>query len=236
MLLMNDIRHALLDPVLMAGIFGPLALLLLSRFGFPLADQWLEDRYAFRLKQYTGFAAVFLVSVIPMLTGMMTGLLMLDERDEDVIAYYAVTPLMRKGYMIYRLFLPSLLCTVFSALYLLFSGFAEIQLEIFSSLLLLVLEAPCFALFLSTFSSNKVEGLALSKLGGLLMAGPVVAYFVPGGWQLLGVWIPTYWPAKIILEGIEDRHLTALCYLGIGMLFHIFLLIIMVRAFIKRVN
>ncbi|MDQ0196611.1 hypothetical protein [Paenibacillus wynnii] len=235
-LLINDIRHAGLDPVLMAGILGPLALLFLSRFGFSIAEHWLEDRYAFHLGEYRGFAASFLITVIPMLIGMMTGLLMLDERDEEVIAYYAVTPLMRKGYMVYRLFLPSILCTVLSSLYLLFSGIAEISLESLYVLLLLALEAPCFALFLSAFAANKVEGLALSKLGGLFIAGPVVAYFVPGGWQLLGAWIPSYWPAKTFLEGMGDRHLAAFSHFALGLLIHVFLLMIMVKVFIKRVD
>ncbi|KGE16393.1 hypothetical protein [Paenibacillus wynnii] len=235
-LLLNDIRHAGLDPVLMAGIFGPLALLLLSRFGFSIAEHWLEERYSLQLFQYRGFAVSFLVTVIPMLIGMMTGLLMLDERDEEVIAYYAVTPLMRQGYMIYRLFLPSILCTVLSSLYLLLSGIAEIHLESLYAIPLLALEAPCFALFLSAFAANKVEGLALSKIGGLFIAGSVIVYFVPGAWQLLGVWVPTYWPAKILLVGADDKHLAALGYFAVGLILHVALLTIMVREFIKRVD
>lgn len=235
-LLHNDIRHAGLDPVLMVGIFAPIALLLVTRYGFPILFQWIHSQYSFDMAVYHSFIAAFLISVIPMMTGMMTGLLMLDERDENVIAYYAVTPLMRSGYIVYRLFLPSILCTVLASIYIILSGISEIRLESVYSLLLLALEAPCFALFLAAFAGNKVEGLALSKLGGLFIGGPVIVHFVPGWWQLLGAWVPTYWPAKVLVIAMEDRHLAAFGFFGAGLLIHIALLILMVRVFVKRVD
>lgn len=198
-LLIHDIRHAGLDPVLMAGFFAPMALLVVSRYLFPIVAVWLMSRYSLDIYKYSSFTAIFLASTIPMLTGMMTGLLMLDERDENVISYYAVTPLMRRGYMLYRLILPSVLCILLSSSYLIFSGLSEIHLGMIFILLLLAIEASCFALFLAAFAANKVEGLALAKIGGLLIAGPAAAYFVPGAWQLLGAWIPTYWPAEAFL-------------------------------------
>lgn len=236
MLIINDIRHAGLDPVLMVGIFAPLALLVVSRFGFPIVADWLMNDYAFTLYEYSSFAAIFLVMTIPMLTGMMTGLLMLDERDENVISYYAVTPLMRKGYMMYRLVLPSVICILLSSLYFIGSGLSSYQLEHLYILILLACEAPCFTLFLAAFSANKVEGLALSKIGGLLIAGPIVAYFVPGPWQLLGSWIPTYWPAKVFFAIEADGDLIAIAYFAVGLIFHLGLLRVMVRIFNERVD
>ncbi|WP_410770895.1 hypothetical protein [Fontibacillus sp. BL9] len=235
-LLLNDIRHTFIDPVLMAGIFGPLALLLITRFGYPTADMWIEAQYSFDIELYSDFTVTLLISVIPMLTGMLTGLLMLDERDEDVISYYAVTPLMRKGYLIYRFCLPSMLCLVFSMLYLLFSGVSRIGVESVYVLFLLALEAPWFGLFLAAFSANKVEGLALSKIGGLFIAGPVIASFVPGAWKLLGAWIPTYWPAKVHLAGVAGNLTDAAGYFLAGLAVHGILIYLMIRIFIKRMD
>lgn len=235
-LLLNDFRHTVLDPVLMAGIFGPLALLFMTRFGFPTADTWIEGRYSFDIEQYSDFAVTFLVSSIPLLTGMLTGLLMLDERDENVISYYAVTPLMRKGYLIYRFGLPTMLCLLFSMLYFMFSGVSGFGTGSVYALLLLALEAPCFGLFLAAFSANKVEGLALSKIGGLFIAGPVIAHFVPGGWNVAGAWIPTYWPAKIYLAGTEGNLSGALGYFIYGLAFHCLLIFLMLRIFLKRID
>lgn len=236
MLFISDIRHTGLDPVLMVGIFAPLALLVVSRFGFPMIADWLTNGYAFDLYKYSSFAAIFLVMTFPMLTGMMTGLLMLDERDENVISYYAVTPLMRRGYMVYRLVLPSLLCTFLSSLFFIVSGLSSFQLEHIYILILLAFEAPCFALFLASFAANKVEGLALSKIGGLFIAGPIVAYFVPSPWQFIGAWISTYWPAKLFFVIEASSGFIVLAYFMVGLLFHLSLLSIMIRIFIKRAD
>lgn len=235
-LFISDIRQAGKDPVLMVGIVAPLALLILSRIGFPVAADWLMNRYAFDLNAYSSFVAIFLVMTFPILTGMMTGLLILDERDENIISYYAVTPLMRRGYMVYRLALPSVLCALLSSLYFIASGLSSFQSEHIYILLLLAIEAPGFALFLASFSSNKVEGLALSKIGGLFIAGPIVAYFIPSPWQFMGAWIPTYWPAKLFFT-IEAAHSfnVIVCFI-VGLIFHLGLLRIMIRIFIKRAD
>ncbi|MOA29983.1 Fluoroquinolones export permease protein [compost metagenome] len=161
---------------------------------------------------------------------------MLDERDENVISYYAVTPLMRRGYMVYRLVLPSLLCTFLSSLFFIVSGLSSFQLEHIYILILLAFEAPCFALFLASFAANKVEGLALSKIGGLFIAGPIVAYFVPSPWQFIGAWIPTYWPAKLFFVIEASSGFIVLAYFMVGLLFHLSLLSIMIRIFIKRAD
>ncbi len=225
-----------MDPLLMASLLGPLAVIAVTRFGFiPLSD-WIERQYGFALAPYSGFAATFLLLTIPLLPGTMTGLLMLDERDENIMSYYSVTPLTRRGYSVYRLFLPTLLSVLLSAAFVLFSGITESRSENIYALTLLALEAPCIALFLAAFASNKVEGLALSKISGLLFAGPVVAAFIPEPWQYAGMWIPTFWPAKCYLLGVNQEPLAALGVFGVGLIFHLLLLTGLSRAFLKRID
>ncbi|GAB2698643.1 hypothetical protein ACFQWB_00085 [Paenibacillus thermoaerophilus] len=172
----------------------------------------------------------------PLLPGMVADLLMLDERDEHLIGYYAVTPLTRKGYLIHRLFLPSLLCLALSVLFFAGSGLTAVPFENAYAIALLPLEAPCFALFLAAYAANKVEGLALSKVSGLLFAGPAIAYFAPALWQLAGAWIPTYWPARCYLSGLGGEHLAALGCFAAGVLFHVALLGFMMRRFMRRID
>lgn len=235
-LLFNDTRQIFTDPMLMASVVGPLVLLLIARYLFPLLDDWLEHRYGFQLSGYVPFAAAFLLIVIPLLPGSMAGLLMLDERDENMIAYYGVTPLSRDGYFRYRLFLPSLLTLFMSGLFILFSGIAEARLESSLTVVLLVLEAPLLALFLTSFASNKVEGLALSKASGLLFAGPIAAYFVPEPWTYLGVWIPTFWPAQSYLSGIAGQTAPSIGWFAGGLAFHTLLLALLLRVFFRRID
>lgn len=236
-LLINDIRHAGNDPVLMVGFLGPLILILLTRFGFPMAAHWLEASYSFDLTVYRDFAAVLLIVTIPMLLGMMTGLLMLDERDENVISYFAVTPLMKRGYLSYRLTLPTILSVGLTVMFITCSGLTEFHVEIGLVLLLLAMEAPWFALLVAAFSANKVEGLALYKIGALLLiAGPIVVFFVPEVWMWIGVWIPTFWPALVFWTGTSGEFFTAFNYFSIGLVYHIAILLTMIRMFIKRTD
>lgn len=230
-LLAHDLRQAVRDPVLMVGLFAPLALLVFSRFAFPAAAEWLRGSTSFDLFAYSSFTGITLANTIPMLIGTMTGLLMLDERDEGLISYYAVTPFMRRGYMLYRLALPLLLAVSLTGIYLIFSGRFEDHWSNLAVLLLLALEAPCFALFLAAFAANKVEGLALSKISGLFIAGPVIVYFVPGAWQLLGIWLPSYWTARVFYDLEATPLTTCSIHFGIGLTYHLVLLIMLTRIF-----
>ncbi|MGF7048931.1 fluoroquinolone transport system permease protein [Paenibacillus sp. DS2015] len=236
MLLINDLRHILKDPMLMASLLGPMAIIAFARVLFPMISEWVEQRYTFTLSTYTDFAVIFLLTIVPLLPGTMAGLLMLDERDENIIAYYAITPLARKGYLCYRLFLPSVLSILFIVLFFLLSGIAKVQVESGYALILLALEAPCIALLLASFAANKVEGLALSKVNGLLIAGPIIVAFVPEPWQVLGMWVPTFWPAKCYMAAILNEPFSALSSFSMGLVLHIFLLTWMIRSFVKRID
>lgn len=243
-LLLNDLRQGWRDPMLLAGIIGPLALVAIVRYLYPPISEWVALQLHFRLEPYDGFAASLLASVIPMLLGMMSGLLMLDERDANLIAYYAVTPLGRGGYLAYRLALPCLACIACLGLFVgasgLFGDADGLSIPVLHPLhlgavLLLALEAPLFALLLASFASNKVEGLALSKLGGLLIAGPIAAFFAPGAWGLLGAWIPSYWPAAMWLKA-GGSAAEAAGYFIAGLLVHAAMLYGMLRTFKRRTD
>lgn len=233
-LLTKDIRLIGKDPVLVVSVLGPLLLCILARYGFPAASSLTDTYYSVPLEPYRGFTGTLLVVVIPMLAGMLTGLMMLDERDEAVITYYAVTPLRRSGYLLYRLLLPTVLCLMLSCVFLAGSRLLNLQWESVVAIPSLALEAPLFGLFLAAYAANKVEGLALSKIGGLFIAGPAVANWVPGSWQILGCWLPTYWPAKTLLLAEQRETLAALAAGITGLIFHMLLLRSMIAAFLKR--
>ncbi|CAM4513532.1 fluoroquinolone transport system permease protein [Paenibacillus endophyticus] len=232
----NDARQIWKDPLLMASLLGPLVLIVFARFIIPPLSGWVEQHYGFPVIDYFDFIAVILLLTIPLLSGTMAGLLMLDERDENMIAYYAITPLTRKGYFIYRLYGPVLLSIGLSSLFFLWSGITEVQIEGLYFVILLTIEALCMALFLAAFAANKVEGLALSKISGLLFAGPIIAAFAPFPWSYVGAWIPTYWPAKSYLLAVSEKPFLSFGSFIIGLVLHLILLNGMLRSFLKRMD
>ena len=56
------------------------------------------------------------------------------------------------------------------------------------------------ALFLFAFSRNKVEGMAMAKLSGLILLGLPVPFFMHSNWQYLFTPLPSYWMARFCLE------------------------------------
>lgn len=232
-LLVNDLRQIRTDPVLMASILGPVLLIAISRYALPPLFDWIEKIYSLSLSEHNAFVSLFLLAVIPILIGSLTGLLMLDDRDENMMAYLAVTPLARVGYIRYRLLFPSLLTLLMGSLYILMSGMEQVRPEAFYSVVVFLLEAPLIAMVLIVFASNKVEGLALTKATGLLFAGPVAAYVVPDPWTYVGALIPTYWPARIYMTGIADGVSSLGWFVG-GLGIHIALLIALLGTWMKR--
>lgn len=224
--------------MLSAVVIGPLLIVLIARFGFEALDGLLYAELGFSLDAYRSIAASLLMLIPPMLTGMMCGFLMLDERDEHVIAYYSVTPLTRSGYVSYRLFLPTLLSGFFTLLFLLASGITKADVRVFPAVLMLVLEAPLFALTLCAFAVNKVEGLAISKLAGVVLLVPFAAAFVPEPWSYIAGVFPTYWPSRIYM-GLAEGSVASVQYgfdFIAGMLLHGGLLLYCLRRFLRRTD
>jgi fluoroquinolone transport system permease protein len=58
--------------------------------------------------------------------------------------------------------------------------------------------AALYALLLGAIAQNKVQGIALMKLSGLLFILPALSRYVPELWQLPLALVPTYWPAQLL--------------------------------------
>ncbi len=56
------------------------------------------------------------------------------------------------------------------------------------------------SLLLVSFSHNRVEGMAVSKLSGIIMLGLPVPFFLSSGAQYLFSPLPSFWIAKVCLE------------------------------------
>jgi fluoroquinolone transport system permease protein len=56
------------------------------------------------------------------------------------------------------------------------------------------------AMLIVSFSHNRVEGMALAKLSGIMMLGLPVPFFLFSGAQYLFAPLPSFWIAKICLS------------------------------------
>jgi fluoroquinolone transport system permease protein len=102
------------------------------------------------------------------------------------------------------------------------------------SVVLASLIGPLLALVMVGFAGNKLEGLALMKGFGILLVGPLAAYFITSRWQLLLGLLPTYWPARAYWEVSSGG--TGWPFLLVGLAYYALLLAWLLRRFQRRLD
>jgi fluoroquinolone transport system permease protein len=216
-LLRADLRNILRDPMLRWMILFPLALGLLVRLGAPVLDGALAARYGTGLAPWHPLLLAFVILSIPMLSGMVIGFLLLDQRDDRTLAALQVTPVPPSAYLAYRLALPMALSLLLSLAVPPITGLPLPGAPALAAAALLAAPiAPFYALLLGALAANKVQGFALTKAAGVLLAAPVAAWFVGGPWQWLFGAVPLFWPAKLLWMAMEDASGMAMaaCFLA----------------------
>lgn len=227
-----DSRSIQRDPLLRWLIVVPLFIALATRWLLPIVFERLGALFGFDLTSYYApVMSTLLLMIVPILAGTVIGFLLLDQRDDNTLTALQVTPMSLTDYMVYRFAGPILLSVVMTIIALPLAGVATVG---FAALLIVSFAAaplaPLFALFLAAFAQNKVQGFALTKASGIILWPPVIAYFVPPGWQLAFGLAPTYWPAKLlwILAAGEPY---AWIYLLVGLIYQFLVMMMLMRRF-----
>lgn len=234
-LLDGDRRLIGRDPTLLLSVCAPLIMIVVFRFGLPVVSRALAERAGFDLIPYYPLIAAFVLLLQPMLLGMVSGFLMLDDRDEGVLSAIAITPLAHTGYLLYRMIVPVVASV--AAAYIVLAGINLTPFSYVKTLPLAVMagfEAPLMALFLIAFSGNKVEGMALSKVGGFAVTLPVaVVVLVPWPYELLGGVAPAYWVVKGFIAQHGDWPAYG-SFLAAGFAVHALALAVLWRVYERR--
>lgn len=203
----GDWKNIRRDPLLIFSMFGILLLASLVRFGLPKLDTLIDTHTTFELTQHFPLIVSLVLLMTPLMIGLLYGFVILDERDEGVLLYYAVTPLTKVGYLFCRLLLPMIITFFLSFIVILIQGVVEWQIITFVPVaLLLALQAPLITMLMASLASNKVEGLALAKVINLSMLAPLIDYAITNPLAKVMMILPMYWPAYtfILISHTED--------------------------------
>lgn len=233
----NDLKNVGRDSLLLQVMLIPFLFVVPVRLLVPPIESYLENSFGLDLAPYYPLILSFLfVLNIPLLFGAVTGFLILDERDDDTLTALRVTPVSMANYAGYRMVAAGLMSSLYILLTLPLTGL--FPTSVLPDLVPVALVAGLFSvfigLFLAAFASNKVEGLAFMKGVGWLMIGPLVAYFVPRGWELLFGILPTYWPAKAFWVAGEGGNYWP--YLFVGAVYTLLLVVLLLSQFQKRLS
>jgi fluoroquinolone transport system permease protein len=234
-LLSNDARSIRRDPLLIYLSLVPWLMVLLARTAVPGLTAWLRENYGFDLvPDYPLLVSFFFIMEIPMIIGVVMGLLLLDERDDGTLIALQVTPVSMAGYALYRMALTVgmsavhiLVCTPLTGMMPLSMMPLLIPIALLASLF-----APLLTLAMAVFAGNKLEGLALMKGFGVFLVVPVAAYFIGSGWQALAGLMPSYWWAKAYWT--MGRGAGMWVYLALGTVYHVLMIIWLLRRFERR--
>lgn len=234
--LRNDWYNVRRDSLLVYMFTVPWIIVLLLRLIIPPAEAWFYINYKIILEHYYPLILSFLVILqVPMVFGLIFGLMLLDEKDEGVLTVMQITPASLKSYIYYRFIFTMVFSMVYVFLILYATGMTTLKLCLASLPVMLIggLLAVLMILFITNFANNKVEGLALMKGLGILMLGPLAAYFWHSPWQaILGI-LPSYWLAKaywVISSGDQAWN-----YIVVGLFYHLLLFFILYRQVEKKI-
>lgn len=203
----------------------------------PFADRLMVNYLDFTIKPYYLMVDAFTMTLEAMMTGIMVGLLMLDERDDGICAYFSVTPIGGTAYLLSRLALP--FCYSFATALIVIAYAALGGMDYTLLLAPAVLSScsgPLMAMLLVSLASNKVEGLAVSKLTGIIIFGIPIAWFAGSWLRTLGYLLPSFWTMELLLQAKASNMAGYIADFAAGLLCVSIWLTGLYRIFIRKMG
>ena len=201
---MMMLRQMKNDAMLIMLAVCPLLIGLSFRFIIPLSESLLTEYFGTGevIKPYYALFDIFLIIITPSMFNYACAMVMLEEYDDHITAYLAVTPLGKKGYLFSRLGFTALIAFAVSIIV----GFAFhlSRTNIFTLIGVAfagTLQGVIVALLIVALSKNKVEGMAVGKFTSLLSIAALIPYFVNGKAQFLASVFPSFWIGKAMQTG-----------------------------------
>ena len=130
----NDIKQIMHDPIMVIMLFAPLFLIIVFKLLAVFLAPFIYTQTGFDIALYSEYILAFVLLISSGMLGIVTGFMMIDERDGNIAELMSITPLGRSGYLINRLSFASLL----SGIYCIIGCYVLdlVELPLFSILLL----------------------------------------------------------------------------------------------------
>ncbi|WP_010098060.1 ABC transporter permease [Ornithinibacillus scapharcae] len=220
--LKGDAKNVLRDPLMVLVLGIPIYLFILVKFGIPFVDIQLSKYTYFQLMDHFDLIICFIVLIVPMMIGMLTGFLLLDEKDDGIINYMAITPMKKLGFIGYRVTLPLIISFIISTVLVLLFLIGEESVNWGLLLIVLVvvsLFGPLITMYLASLCENKVEGISYAKLISIFSVAPIVTYMFESWWTGFAYIIPVTWVVELSYTSITGEYFGlidnwAILYLG----------------------
>ncbi len=197
--LKNDIRYMKKDPMVWMIAIAPVMLILVYHFAVL--------RFEFLLTFKSALQYIFTV-ITSFLVGVVLGFRMLDEKDEHMLSFYAVSPLGLRGYIMLRIMMSIVLAAVCTAILVLFNIIPRAYVVFIG--LQAVLIAPLTFLIIGVLGLNKIQGLTLVKIMGMPIILPVLKLIKENPLDKIFVLVPSYNLFQLIV--LEEFNFSVVIY------------------------
>lgn len=224
----NDVRQVFRDPVMGILIFAPLLMIALFKIILISLPPFLLTRLSFDIAPYYQYILSGIIVMISGMMGIVTGFLMIDERDGNISELISVTPLGQSGYLINRLsfaVLPSLVYSI-GAIVILDLVTVSVSKCLVISILSSIYSAV-IGLLIYSGADNKVKGLTYAKgLNSLALFAFSDLFALP--WLTITSWVfPPYW----VTLAIKNPQSTPVTLIAIAL--HLLWLFFLIFRYLK---
>ncbi|MGV0741255.1 ABC transporter permease [Mycolicibacterium sp. XJ870] len=232
----NDIRGTYRDPLLVMLIIAPVIWTTGVAVLTPMFTDMLSERYEFDLVPYYPLVlTAFLLLTSIIIAGGLGAFLVLDELDAGTMAALRVTPVPMSTFFAYRAGTVMAVTTVYVVATLSLSGILEPGLvpALIPIGMVAGLSAVVTLLLIVALANNKIQGIAMVRALGMLIAGlPCLPWFIDSAWNLAFGVLPPYWAAKAFW--VASAHGTWWPYLLGGVIYNLAIAWPLFRRFVAK--
>ena len=233
-LAVNDFRNIIRDRFFLFAFFAyPVMFVLFSRIIVHLIAPRIVS--FFPLAANFSLVFMFFIILIPFIFSFISAFLILDERDEHLLAVLRVMPISRNSYLIYRMLFMSLFAFIVLLIFPPLSGLVDNTHFSYPAYIpvaiLFALFTPFSALLVSSFATNKVQAFAIFKIGGSVFLLPIFVFLLNlGDLKYIFSPIPNFW-AMLALDSVIKNGALEIIPLVIGFVYHIVLIAVLYSPF-----
>ncbi|PAT01198.1 hypothetical protein CI105_08105 [Candidatus Izimaplasma bacterium ZiA1] len=191
------------DGMIIMILIAPFLIGSIFKFAIPFLELKLTSFFDkdVILTEYFLLFDLLLLVLTPYFISFAASMSMLDEYDLNLINHLSVTPLGKKGYLISRIILPLIIAYFMSILILIIFSLTTWSLVMLLSVSLLTcLLSLTSTLIVFSYSKNKIEGLALAKLSGVVMIGIFIPFILEKDVQYYFSFLPSFWIGKFTID------------------------------------
>ncbi len=195
----NDLKQIFKNPIVAALFILPLFLAVFARLVITVLLPYLSQYVVLNAAPYYSFILAALITEAPVSLGIVTGFIMLDDRDGNIFDLMRVTPLGTSGYIVNRLAFPFISSFLFTFIvYFIVNIYCISVVPLILLALIMGLISIIISMIMFFIATDKVKGLTYAKALNLFSLFTLADLLELKWFSAISHVVPSYWVTKIV--------------------------------------